>query len=123
MESDPPSIVPTSSAPPLPGTAAYRSSSAPTTSIAPPAVAPGLFWPVLRTLLAGSLLALRAALSTNDATAFTAMADAVTCCGVALLIGALPMLLPRYRSFASFSWRVLAVTFIEFYASYSRSLG
>ena len=108
MESQPPSIVPPPPAPPQPGSAAFRSSSAPTTSVAPPPLVPGLAWPLVRTGLGGGALVLRGLAAANaGATARGAISVVGVTALVVVAVAALPLLLPRYRSFRAFSWLFL----------------
>ncbi|MET0792154.1 MAG: hypothetical protein ABW061_11590 [Polyangiaceae bacterium] len=125
MESEPPSVVPrVRSVPPEPGSAAFRSSSAPTTSVAPPAMSPGLLWPCARLALACCMLVLRAAAAVNSgSTPSEAGADVTRALGTALIVAGLPLLLPRYRSLRAFSWVLLIVTFLELYLTRDRLIG
>ena len=119
MGSEPPPSVdpPARSLPPEPGSAAYRSSSAPTTSIAPPPAAPGVAWLVARLLIAVCLLALAAQAETNrDQSARGFVHNALSVVSPALLLAGLPMLVPRYRSLRLFSWLLLLAAFFQFYA-------
>ncbi len=125
MNSEPPSFRPrASSVPPEPGSAAYRSSSAPTTSVAPPAISPGLLWPNVRLALACVLLVLRGAASVNaGSTGSGVAADVARALGAALVVAGLPLLLKQFRSLRTFSWLFLIVTFLELYLSRDRLIG
>ena len=125
MSSEPPSVVPPApSVPPAPGSAAFRSSSAPTTSVAPPAMGPGLLWPCVRLAFGGVMLVLRGAASFNSgASASGVSSDVLRALGVALVVAGLPLLLPRYRSFRAFSWLFLIITFLQLYLSTDRLIG
>jgi hypothetical protein len=125
MESEPPSVIPrTSSVPPQPGSAAYRSSSAPTTSVAPNALSPSLLWPCVRLLLACAMLLLRGVASVNTGALPNAVsADVARALGAALIVAGVPLSLPRFRSFRAFSWLFLIVTFLELYLTKDRLIG
>jgi len=118
MDSEPPSFVPPpSSDPPRPGSPSYRSSSAPTTSIAPPAIEPGLAWPIARLVLSAAMLLLAAAAANNlDPEAKGLLRNAVPCVLIALGMAVPPMLLVRYRSLRMFSWLLLIASFFQLYA-------
>jgi len=118
MDTDPPSFVPPpSSDPPRPGSPSYRSSSAPTTSIAPPPVPPSLTWPIVRLFIAAGMLLLASQAAANqDPEAKGVVFNALPCIGIALAMAIPPMLLPRYRSLHMFSWLLLIAAFFQLYA-------
>ncbi|HYP99525.1 MAG TPA: hypothetical protein VER96_12715 [Polyangiaceae bacterium] len=117
MDSDPSSFVPPpSSDPPRPGSPSYRSSSAPTTSIAPPPVPPSLLWPIVRLAIsAGMLLLASQAAANQDPEAKGVLFNALPCIGIALGMAVPPMLLERYRSLRMFSWLLLIAAFFQLY--------
>ena len=125
MDSEPPSFVPPpSSDPPRPGSDAYRSSSAPTTSVAPPAMPPGLAWPIVRLLLSAGMLMLAAQAAANkDPEAKGLLVNAVPCVLIALGMAVPPLLLTRYRSLRMFSWLLLIAAFFQLYARRDGLLG
>ena len=87
-------------------------------------MAPGLAWPVTRTLLGCGLLALRAIAALNSgADLGTAARDAASAFGVALCLSALPLLALRYRSFRAFSWCFLVISLCALQLSRDRLLG
>jgi hypothetical protein len=117
MDSDPPSFVPPpSSNPPRPGSPSYRSSSAPTTSVAPPPMPPSIVWPIVRLALsAGMLLLASQAAANQDPDAKGVLLNALRCLGIALAMAVPPMILPRYRSLRMFSWLLLIAAFFQLY--------
>ncbi len=125
MASEPPSVAPPpSSHPPQSDSASYRSSSAPTTSVAPPAVAPGLAWPIVRLLLAVGMLLLAAQAAANqDPQARGIFWNVLGCVSIALAMAGAPMLLPSYRSLRMFSWLLLIAAFFQLYARKDGLLG
>lgn len=125
MDSEPPSFVPPpSSDPPRPGSPFYRSSSAPTTSVAPPAIAPSPVWPIVRLLLSAGMLALASQAAANqDPDAKGLLANAVPCVLIALAMAGPPMVLQRYRSLRMFSWLLLIAAFFQLYARRDGLLG
>ncbi|HYQ29178.1 MAG TPA: hypothetical protein VER04_18230 [Polyangiaceae bacterium] len=125
MDSEPPSFVPPpSSDPPRPGSPTYRSSSAPTTSVAPPAVPPSLAWPIARLLLSGVMLLLAGQAAANqDPEAKGLLLNGVPCVLIALLMAGPPMVLERYRSLRMFSWLLLIAAFFQLYARRDGLLG
>ncbi|HET7541005.1 MAG TPA: hypothetical protein VFK05_14075 [Polyangiaceae bacterium] len=118
MNSDPPSFVPPpSSDPPRPGSPAYRSSSAPTTSVVPPAVPPSVVWPIVRLCLSAGLLFLAAQAAANrDPEGKGELVNAIPCVLIALGMAVPPLILPRFRSLRMFSWLLLIAAFFQLYA-------
>lgn len=87
-------------------------------------MSPGSFWPWTRLALACAMLVLRGAASFNSgATPSSAASDMARALGAALIVAGLPLLLPRYRSFRSFSWILLIITFLQLYLSKDRLIG
>jgi len=125
MDSEPPSFVPPpSSNPPRPGSPSYRSSSAPTTSVAPPAMPPSLVWPIVRLVLSAGMLLLAAQAAANlDPEAKGLAANAVPCVLIALAMAGPPMVLQRYRSLRMFSWLLLIAAFFQLYVRRDGLLG
>src|SRR3954467_14248191 len=125
MDSEPPSFVPPpSSDPPRPGSPSYRSSSAPTTSIAPPPIAPSIAWPIARLLIsAGMLLLAGQAAANQDPESKGLLANAIPCVLIALAMAGPPMVLSRYRSLRMFSWLLLIAAFFQLYARRDGLLG
>ena len=117
MDSDPPSFrPPPPSDPPRPGSPAFRSSSAPTTSLVPPPVPPSVVWPIVRLCLSAGMLLLAAQAAANrDPDAKGLLINAVPCVLIALGMAVPPLLLPRYRSLRMFSWLLLIAAFFQLY--------
>lgn len=118
MDSEPPSFVPPpSSDRPHPGSASFRSSSAPTTSVAPPALPPNPIWAIARLVLALAMLLLSAQAAANqDPELKGLLVNSVPCLLIALGMAVPPMILARYRSLRMFSWLLLIAAFFQLYA-------
>jgi len=87
-------------------------------------MAPGLAWPLLRTAIALAMLALRGFGAVRiEGPSSAVFTDVASAAGIALVIAALPMILPRYRSFRVFSWLLLIVCACELQLSRDRWLG
>ncbi|HEY0465327.1 MAG TPA: hypothetical protein VGC79_14030 [Polyangiaceae bacterium] len=116
---------PPSSDPPRPGTASYRSSSAPTTSVAPPPLPPqSPLWPIVRLLLSLAMLLLSAQAAANqDPEAKDLLINTLPCLLIALGMAVPPMILTRYRSLRMFSWLLLIAAFFQLYARRDGLLG
>jgi hypothetical protein len=69
------------------------------------------------------LVLLGAASVNSGATAGGAASDIARALGAALVVGGLPLVVPRYRSFRAFSWLFLIVTFLQLYLSKDRLIG
>jgi len=118
MDTDPPSFVPPpSSGPPRPGTPSYRSSSAPTTSVAPPPEPPNPVGSIVRLCLSAGMLTFATQAAANlDPEAKGMLANAVPCVLIAFAMAVPPMILPRFRSLRMFSWLLLIAAFFQLYA-------
>ena len=81
-------------------------------------------WSVVRILLAVVMLILAAQAAANQDPALRGIvASGLRCVGVALVMAALPMVVPRYRSLQTFSWLLLLAAFFQLYAQRDGLIG